>query len=377
MYQFRKLVASACFLFLCNTAYSEVATISGVYNEIQPDTTYITVVVDGVNLGPRPNIVYYNDFRKDKLYTSVAANGGLAGVTRLRLGRVPMVSTYHSTPGFYVVDDTSDQITILEAFLGESQSKVFVAYSVAIPDGYTAPASSEPKKWFEGSSWKLNWLLQSPQAYSITEEFDLCGPTMIGTGSALMGNSSLFVSLSSGGSYTHARVNDWWTWDDFNHMQVIFDGDTYNPKNSTGSFSVVNERVGYINYPHMSDRFVYKGPTPKITQINFPGWARNTAEDKFQAIYSNIYVSAGDGFLSRIEITDSENYSKSSYRRVVFPKEWSQTEIKFDVYKSEVKANKNLFFHYFDQNGNKMKDAYKVCLKCPKFSEGSSSVSSM
>lgn len=374
MYQFRKFFVGIFFTFFCGGTIAATATIGSVHNEIQPDTTFLTVVIEGVNLGERPNVVYYNDFRKDQLYTNVSASGQLAGTTRLRLGRAPMVSIFDSTPGFYVIDDAADQLTLLEALLGEAQSKVFVAYSVAVPAGNTAPAALEPKKWFEGSSWKLNWLLQSPKAYSVNEEFDLCGPTIIGSGSALMGNSSLFVSLASGGSYIHAKVSDWWAWDTFNHMQVVFNGDAVTPKNSTGSFSVVNNRVKYINYPHQPDRFVYKGPAPQITQINFPGWVRNTLEDNFQAIYSNIYVSAGDGFLNRLEITDSSDYAKSSYRRVVFPKVWSQTQIKFDVYKSEIKSNDDLFIHYFDRSGDRKAPAYKVCLQCPKFSDVPSSV---
>jgi hypothetical protein len=362
---FRGLIAS----FFLISGYSGVCfgspTIAGVHNEVQPDATFISVVVDGLNLGERPNIVYYNDFRKELAFTSLSAGGQLAGTTRLRLGNVPMVSVYNSTPGFLAIDDTVDKLTIVEAFLGEAQSKVFLSYSVAIPEGYTAPASTEPKKWYEGSSWKLSWLLESPQAYSQSAEFDLCAPTMVGSNSALMGNSSLFVSVPSGFSYFHAKVSDWWAWDVFNHMQVVFSGDLEDPLRSTGSFSVVNSRIKYINFPHKSDTTAYKGPSPKITQINFPGWVRNTAEDNFQAIYSNIYVSAGDNFLSRVEITDSAEYTKSQYRRVVFPTEWTPTRIKFDIYKSEIKANTDIFMHYFDSNGIQVGGAHKVCTHCP------------
>lgn len=365
MSRFCGLIMSLFLLSLYTGACFGAPTIGSVRNEIQPDSSFITVVIDGINLGQRPNVVYYNDFRKEQIYTSLSASGQLAGVSRLRAGRVPMVTLYDSTPGFYVVDDATDQITMVEALIGEAQSKVFVSYSVAIPKGFTAPATPEPKKWFEGSSWKLNWLLQSPQAFSVNEEFDLCGPTLIGTNSALMGNASLFV-LPSGASYIHARVADWWAWDVFNHIQVIFDGNLTDPKSSTGSFSAVNNRVDYINFPQNTEVSAYKGPPPLITQINFPGWARNTLEDNFQAVYSNIYISAGDDFLNRVEITDSQEYVKSSYRRVIFPKEWSPTQIKFDVYKNEIKTYKDLFLHYFDSKGVRQGAGYKVCIQCPK-----------
>lgn len=350
-------------VFAAGVAADE-ALITNVENELVEGEDAVGVVVTGNNFGERPDILYYNDFRRDTLYTSVTTEGQLAGITRLRRGSHPMVGIMDEAPGFYVVDDAVDKITMLEVPFVE-QNRLFIAYAVGIPEGKTAPMMTQPRVWFQGSSWKLNWLLESPGAYSNMEEFDLCAPTFVWKNSSLQGNASKFATIPGGYSYIHARVNDWWAWDSLNHIQVIFDGNTENPSNSTAAFSVVNKEFKYKNFPHNAAASIYQGPVPKISQINFPGWFRPSVEDNFQALYTNIYVATGENYLSRIEVTDDEEYELSGYRRIVFPNDWSTNRIKFNIYKSELKSNGTLYLHYFDFSGRHIGNAKKVCTYCP------------
>lgn len=371
----RLLLGVVAIMFTCGV-YAEDASITNVQNELSEDASTVGVVVTGTNFGERPDILYYNDFRRDMLYTSVGTGGQLAGITRLRAGSYPMVGSMDGAQGFYVVDDSVDKITILEVPFVESQSRLFLAYAVGIPPGKTAPMMTEPKIWYEGSSWKLNWLLETPTAYSSMEEFDLCAPTFVGKNVMLAGNASKFATVPDGYTHVHAKIGDWWAWDSLNHIQVTFDGNTTNPANSTGAFSVVNKAFKYVNFPHNTTGSVYQGPIPKITQINFPGWFRPSLEDNFQALYTNIYVATGANYLSRVEVTDSEEYNLSTYRRVVFPIDWSSTRIKFNIYKSELKTKGTLYFHYFDFSGRHIGSGRKACPHCPVgVDEGSSSSS--
>lgn len=346
-----------------------VTSIIEVKNELPAEGgEAITVILTGAEFGERPNVVYYNDFRRENLYTSVSSSGQLVGQTNLRLGKVPMVASFEDTPGFYIVDDTGGYITFLEAVF-ESQSKIFLSYSAGIPTGKFAPLMSEPRKWSEIGNWKMTWIMQSSKAYGIEEEFDLCGPTLIATNSALQGNSSKFVTVGTGYNFYYARVADWWAWDTLNHMQVIFDGNTTDPQSSLGSFSVVNKDKRYLNFPHDTGKSLYKGPAPSVAQINFPGWYRAGTEDNFQALYSNIYVAGGSNFLARIEVTDSADYVLSKYRRTVFPKHWNETEIRFDIYKNEIRSKGTLYLHYFNSLGERVAGSYKACPSCPLLME--------
>lgn len=352
------------FIYSLSLHLFAVTSVADIENIVSAETDEVTVIVNGTGFGERPDVVYYNDFRKETLYTSVTNQGQLAGATNLRLGKVPMVASFEDTPGFYIVDDSAGYTTYLEAVF-ENQSKIFLSYSAGIPTGKYAPLMSEPRKWSEIGNWKMTWIMQSSKAYGIDEEFDLCGPTLIATNSALQGNSSKFVTVGNGYSYYYARVADWWAFDTLNHMQITFDGDLQNPQNSRGGFSVVNKDKKYLNFPHDITKSLYRGPAPSVRQINFPGWYRAGTEDNFQALYSNIYVAGGDNFLRRVEVTDSADYQLSTYRRTVFPSEWSETEIKFSVYKKEIRSKGTLYLHYFDSSGIRVGGAHKVCQNCP------------
>lgn len=347
------------------TPHSFAATnITTVENIAYVEDEAVTVIVKGSELGNRPNVVYYNDFRKELQNSAVSNHGQLAGTTNLRTGKLPMVASFEDTPGFYIVDEANRHTTFLEAVF-ENQSKVFLSFSAGIPTGKYAPLMSEPGKWSDTSNWKMSWIMQSPKAYGLADEFDLCGPTIIGKYSALQGNASKFVTADKGYSHYFGRVADWWAFDTLNHMQIVFDGNLQDPHNSQGGFSVVNKERKYLNYPHDVTKTKYRGPAPSISQINFPGWYRAGTGDNFQALYSNIYVAGGDNYLRRIEITDSADYLLSSYRRTVFPREWSETEIRFDVYKSEIRSKGTLYLHYFNESGIRMDEAHKVCQDCP------------
>lgn len=340
----------------------------------------IEVSVYGSAFGLKPNIVYYNDFRRDALYASVSKTGQLAGQTAF--GRiVPTVGILEDTKGFYAVDDITDTPTILQAEFDKAYEEVFLAYSVGIPNSASAPMMSTPESWFQGASWKMAWLLESPSAYAIESEFDLCAPTLVYLNSSLSGNSSKFVDVNDGGTYIHSNVSKWWAWDTLNHLQVVIDGDLAAPEKTIGSFSVVNKQFNYVNFPMNTvglgdmDGAIYKGPPTKISRVNLPGWFRGSTEDKFQALYSNIYVAAGANYLSRLELTDNKDYEKSSYRRVIFPISWEPTKIMFTMYQDEFKRKGGLFVHYFNEKGEPVGNGVNACSKCPDIANSSASAS--
>lgn len=333
----------------------------------------IQVTVSGA-FGSKPNIVYYNDFRGDALFASISNAGQLAGTTGL--GRnIPSVGVMDETKGFYIVDAALDEPAFLYAIFDKAYEDVFLAYSVGIPKGYGTPLMTESGGWFKAATWKMVWMLQTNKAYTEEGQFDMCGLNIAYLNSSLWGNHSKFASVDDGVTYTHANVDKWWAWNTLNHMQIILDGDQATPANTAGSFSVVNKTFKYVNFPHNPTVAVYQGPPPSVSQINFPGWFRGDATDKFQALYSNIYIAAGAGFLSRFELTDSKNYEKSTYRRVLFPTSWDSKLVTFNIYPTEFKRTGGLFIHYFNDKGQRIGEGFNACEKCPEMSLTSSASS--
>jgi hypothetical protein len=249
--------------------------------------------------------------------------------------------------------------------LDKAYEDIFVAYSLGIPKGATTPTATEPEVWMRVASWKMIWMLQTNKAYADNEQFDMCGPNVVYLNTALWGNASKFAQLD-GGTYTHANLTKWWAWNTLNHMEVILDGNSTAPEKTAGSFSVVNKTFNYVNFPHNPVDSVYSGPLPSVSQVNFPGWFRASTEDRFQALYTNIYIAAGAGFLSRFELTDAKKYEDSTYRRVLFPTYWDSSKTIFNLYDMELKRKGGLFIHYFNDKGERIGDGFNACEKCPE-----------
>ena len=354
-------------LFSINAAAAEVVAVKNI-SDPAPESDVLTVILQGA-FGPAPEVAYYNDFRDEAVYGSLSKTTAFAGSTDWHTATIPpSIGVYEGQPGFFAIDEITDKSSIIQAKLGKVHEKIFMAYSVAVPKGKTAPLATSTAVWGGGSNWKLSWMLQSADAYKTNEEFDMCGPTLVSNNSSLSGNSAKFVH-PQGWTFVHARVSDWWAWDTYNHIAVTLDGGA---DSVSGSFSVINKQFNYVNFLMGADT-LYSGPKPAVSQVNFPGWIRDSAEDKFQAIYSNIYIAGGDNFLSRVELTDSKDYEASSYRRVVYPTSWNKNEIKFDVYEAEIRyqgAKRDLYVHYFGADGIRNPNAIKACIKCPGVAEG-------
>jgi hypothetical protein len=354
-------------LLSLNVMAAEIVAVKNI-SDPAPESDVLTVVLQG-SFGAAPEVAYYNDFRDEAIYGSLSKTTAFAGATDWNVATIPpSIGVYEGQPGFFAVDAETDKTSIIYARLGKTYENIFMAYSVAIPKGKTAPLASSVGQWGGGSNWKLSWMLETADAYKTTEQFDMCGPTLVGNNSSLSGNSAKFLH-PKGWTYVHAQVSNWWAWDSYNHLAVTLNGSA-TPVN--GSFSVVNKQFSYINFP-MAEGTLYSGPKPQVSQVNFPGWVRDSTDDHFQAIYSNIYIAGGENFLSRIELTDSKTYEDSTYRRVVYPTSWNKDEIKFDIYEAEIRyqgAKRDLYVHYFGADGARNPNAIKACIKCPGVAEG-------
>lgn len=138
-----------------------------------PVSDVVTVVLEG-NFGPAPKVVYYNDFRDEEPLESLSKDKAFVGSTDWHKSTIPpTVGVYKDQPGFFVIDPETDKVAIIYAGLGGAYEKIFLAYSIAIPNKSTAPMINNEEQWQGGSNWKLAWMLESPEAYTRAEEFDM------------------------------------------------------------------------------------------------------------------------------------------------------------------------------------------------------------
>jgi len=336
-----------------------------VTNEVDTEGGELRITIQGQGFGSGPDVAFFHDFRG-------LEDGQRINETKPMAGNLPSgfgdreVGSYLNQNGFWVIDESDDGIVYLRVNLGEQYQDVFLAYSVAIPEGRTSPAQTDLEAW-GGSTWKFAWLLEEDGAHGGDSGFDLVLPTQVGDRALLSGNASKFNRVGSGAAWPFAKMSEWWSWGKYNHISGWVSANEENPSQSSGAFNVFNEEFGmlYRDNNSFDQDLEFTGPQISVSQINFPGWVRNTGDDNFQAIYANIYVAGGENMLARIELTDSENYTKSSFRKVLLPSLWGEEKIESDVNIDIFRHQGPLYLHVFNAEGERSKKGILACQKCP------------
>jgi len=357
----RSLMFSA--LALTSSAVLAAPQPETVTNEVDAEAGELRISIQGQGFGAGPDVLFFHDFRGATSGTLVEDTRPLAGSSRVS-HRNPTVGSYRETKGFWVANEELGRTVSVAAVLDESHTDVFIAYSVAVPEGRTAPSKSEAESW-GGSTWKFTWLLEEDGANNDGGKFDLVLPQQNGDSATLHGNASQFREVGSGSAAHMAAMSDWWTWGDFNHMSGWVRSEASDPSRSQANFAVANKEFGLQSFDtHEGHELL--GPAPRVSVINFPGWVRyNNEIDNFQALYGNLYVAGGPNMLARIELTDSSEYERSSYRKLLLPESWSDGEIDTSVLLGEFKYRGPLYIHVFDADGNSSEAGQLACQQCP------------
>lgn len=357
----RSLMFSA--LALTSSAVLAAPQLEAVTNEVDAEAGELRISIQGHGFGAGPEVLFFHDFRGVKDGTPVDETEPRRGSLSVGFSN-PVVASYKSEKGFLVVDESTGRNNLVRVDLDGVYENVFVAYSVVVPEGRTAPAQTTVRSW-GGSTWKFAWLLEEDGANSNDSQFDMVVPTQVGDLAYMGGNASKFRSAETGGAKAVIEMSEFWEWDGFNHMSSWVGSGGFNGiADPSGNFSVFNEDFGYITR-RVDDEFELRGPEPKVSRVNFPGWVRKTSDDNFQAIYSNLYVSGGESMLARIEVTDNRNYDSSVYRKVLFPESWSDGRIETTLGLESLKNGGSLYLHIFDSDGRRSEHGVRACQKCP------------
>jgi len=335
-------------------------------NEIDAEAGELRISIEGQNFGPGPEVLFFHDFRG--LEDGVSLKETEPKVGEMSFGTSnPEVGTYLEQKGFWVINEKEDDDrVILRSHLGGQYKDVFLAYSVAVPEGRTTPSQTELKEW-GGSTWKFSWLLQEEGANSNGSQFDIVLPQQNGDNATIHGNSSKFNRVGSGAAFPFANMSEWWSWGKYSHISGWLSADEDNASKSTAVLNIVNDEFGMLHRDNNSldEELEFSGPSISVSQVNFPGWVRDTEEDNFQAIYTNLYVAGGPNMLARVELTDSENYVTSGYRKVLVPEDWTENGIITNVSLGAFKRQGSLYVHVFNALGERATSGLLACQKCP------------
>jgi len=356
----RSLVFSA--LALSSAALLAAPQPQTVTNDVDAEAGKLRISIQGQGFGSGPEVLFFHDFRGVEDGTPVADTEPLVGEMIVSHSNPP-VGSYLGSKGFWLVNEDLGRYGMIRTQLGGQYSDVFIAYSVVVPEGKTSPSQIETETWGH-SSWKFTWLLEGDGANNNGELFDLVLPQQNGNSGTLHGNASQFREAGTGSAANIARMSDWWDWSSFNHISGWVRGDADNSSRSSGNFSVSNKEFGFQSFGTTSDHELV-GPAPSVSQVNFPGWVRYTEEDNFQALYSNIYVAGGSNMLSRVEITNNEDYEASTYRKVLMPDSWAGDSIETSVSLEAFKYQGPLYIHIFNESGDRAESGVLACQKCP------------
>jgi len=335
--------------------------LESVSNEVDTEARELRINIQGQGFGSGPEVLFFHDFRGVEDGTLVADTDPQIG--EMAPSHNPLVGTHLGNKGFWAANEERGRGTMIRTYLGGQYSDIFIAYSVVVPEGRTSPSQTEEETW-GASSWKFSWLLEKDGAHHDRDLFDLVLPQQNGNAGTLHGNASQFREIGRGSAANIARMTEWWEWGSFNHMSGWVRADENDSLRSSGNFSVSNKKFGFQSFSTTSDHELV-GPGPSVSQVNFPGWVRNTDEDNFQALYSDIYVAGGPNMLARIELTNSESYESSSYRKVLLPNSWAGEKLETSVGLDVFKYQGPLYIHIFNADGERSESGILACQKCP------------
>lgn len=336
-----------------------------VTNKVDAEAGELLITVQGQDFGSGPNVLFFNDFRGEREGTALKSTKPEVGKMSFGVDE-PILGSYRGQKGFLAIDEKSQERNILRAELGGQYSSVFVAYSVAVPEGHTGPSQTKLNDW-GGSTWKFIWLLEEEGADSNDSQFDMVLPQQNSDMATIHGNASKFTRVGSGAAWPFARFSEWWSWGDYHHINGWVSAHEKDARDSSGGFSVLSKEYSLLERGthNVDEDLELSGPGPSISQVNFPGWVRKTDEDNFQAIYTNLYVAGGANMLARVELTDNADYRASDYRKVLLPEVWTAERIDTSINLELLRHEGPLYIHVFNASGQRSSPGLLACQKCP------------
>lgn len=311
------------------------------------------VTIHGSAFGPAPQVIYFDNFGDNHLFPSALSSpfytlgsppAGRIIATEADGNRVHKAKD----PVRFAQNKRSDApITIL---FGQHYQEALIAFSVKTPAGTTFAGASSERQFPSVSSWKFSWLMSTGRGFDDPTRFDVCLPTHTGRGSfSLAGNSGSIGYINAG--------NEWWDWDNFNHMtSYIKIGETPLDGKSIEYIWSVNNSVTSLTLDGVVPASKFAGTDHQFDRVLIPGWWGNGDNTLFDGVYDNIYVAVGPHAKARVVITDKKQIVQSHYRVTLMASRWTDGEIDLD--KRYLPNFDELYIHVFSSDGQKATIAY-------------------
>lgn len=317
------------------------------------------ITIKGSGFGSAPKIEVYDDFEH-----SGAKHGDVVDRNQAIIGGWSASSsasqpTYDdiALSGNYSYDawhnGTSRTAQLTHHFQTPVQS-IYYSYWIKIPPGYPFPGmDSAISGYFStDSSWKFSWFID--QDY-LGNSSDMFGPAYTGKGGMIMGgNDGRLAYLNP--------ITDFWSIGNWLRVTAWLEADPNAP--TTNGYMKVQfwtAAKGFNTRTYNQRVFDADGPaTKQYKYVNIPGWIRGFPGNNGRPLYDDIYISSGANAYARVELTDNNDYNKSTKFAIQKPISWSNTQISFQVVKSNITNVGNASIHVFNGAGEAIASGSKV-----------------
>lgn len=308
------------------------------------------ITIKGSGFGGSPRVDIYEDFEHSgaKHGDPIASDQAIVGNWRPHNG-APATYDDISLSGNFSADTWSNQYSRtgqLNHWFQTPVQSVYISYWVKIPAGYPFPGSNTSyQNYFSSeSAWKFAWFIDADYQGNSS---DLCVPTYTGNGSVMIaGNDANMAYLP--------KIDAYWSKGNWMRFSAWLYADPSAPtSNGRLQMKIWSAEHGDYTYDRQQAVFDNDGPTTKQYQfVNIPGWIRGFPNNNGRPLYDDIYIASGPNAVARVELTDAANYSKSSAFAIQKPISWTNTQITFQVIKSNIADINTAAVHVFDGSGN-------------------------
>jgi len=318
-------------------------------NTITNDSVAKEIIISGSNFGSGPNVILFDTFQNGTTGAGVpltnlnnpACKSDTDGLG-VELVAGPLKGCWDeyqdaaTKPVYYDIGHSgAHSMSTFEGPTGTMLqirknladiNEIFVSFWVQVPPGKIFPGKNwwsvpKPATFSKDSSWKFTWLHDGGHDTKIA---NISIPTYTGLGNFYISGNDLNI-------ITGLKANDFWSWDYWNRFATWLKA---NPSNPTGPgktlFQAVSLDKGF--YEASSDTAPIHdedGPSPKkFSQINFPGWIRDSSSANTVTLYDDIYIATGPNAVSRVELGNSDNYYNNTKLVIQPATDWSDGEIR-------------------------------------------------
>lgn len=350
-------VSSKAMFSLVLASFSSCALAAPTIDEVLYDVQEKKVVVNGVGFGPAPHVVMFENFEAGEKYSKHFSTISDPWFEDVILHKEPSGNFAHRAKDHDRVAIGGSGQTQLDVEFQKHYSAAFVSFSVKVPDGTTFPGASEEETFPSHSSWKFSWLMSGTKGYAGGDGFDVCLPSHVGDGRTVLGgNDGTIVWLT--------KAQNWWEWDEYNHMTSYIEFDAAQPELHPIQYSwTVKNNITKLEHTGTKSTDLLHSENFKFDRIRIPGWWGNGDTSRFDGLYDNIYVATGENARARVVLTDSEDFSKSNIEITLFAELWSDSKIVLD--ESLIPSGRHYYIHVFDRENASSRDGVRVCPSCP------------